>query len=213
MEYLDETTGYWIRGSRETNSLASTAVSGAGFLKTTPAPQCLQRVCPRPSDRIHPSRAWAQTHTGHSCPQLLTQGKLFQQIKVTLEEVVLDRLVQHKGHAVPAELFVCFVPAWFKGQMCCFIGHDEDFFWESGQLLWLVFSGGPVLPRRQRQCHLNCGNVLSFYIGVCGRGRRQARGEWEMLALGTSSQLSLECRPLKQAGAGKWKKKIHQEIA
>lgn len=85
--------------------------------------------------------------------------------------------MQDKGHAVPTEFFVRLVPARLKGQMCCFIGHDKDFFGEGGQLLWLVFSGGPVLPRGQRQCHLNCGNVLSFYIGACGRGRRQARGE------------------------------------
>lgn len=84
--------------------------------------------------------------------------------------------MQDKGHAVPTEFFVRLVPARLKSQMCCFVSHDGDFSGEGGQLLWPVLSGGAVLPRGQRQCHLNCGNVLSFYIGVCGRGRRRARG-------------------------------------
>lgn len=62
-------------------------------------------------------------------------------------------------------------------------------FCESGQLLWLVFSGGPVLPRRQRQCHLNCGNVaVILYRGVWQgaeageRGVRNA-GSWHWLTV------------------------------
>lgn len=64
------------------------------------------------------------------------------------------------------EFFVCLVPARLKSQMCSFICHD-DVFCKGRQLLWLVLSEGPVLLKRQRQCHLNCGSVLSFYIGVC----------------------------------------------
>ena len=116
---------------------------------------------------IRLSGAPSPTHTDTPAHQVLTQGKLFQQIKVTLKEVISDRLMQDEGHTVPTEFFVCLVPARLKGQMCCFICHDEDVFCKSGQLLWLVLSEGPVLPKRQRQRHLNCGNVLSFYIGVC----------------------------------------------
>jgi len=106
----------------------------------------------------------SHTHTDAPAHQLLTQGKLFQQIEVTLKEVISDRRMQDEGHTVPTEFFICFVPTRLKGQMCCFVSHDEDVFCKCGQLLWLVLS---VLPKRQRQRHLNCGNVLSFYIGVC----------------------------------------------
>lgn len=113
------------------------------------------------------SGAWSHTHRDAPAHQLLTQGELFQQIKVTLKEVVLDRLMQDEGHTVPTEFFICLVPARLKGQMCCFMCHDEEVRCKGGQLLWLVLSGGPVLLKRQRQCHLHCGNVLSFYIRVC----------------------------------------------
>lgn len=75
--------------------------------------------------------------------------------------------MQDEGHTVSTEFFVCLVPARLKGQMCCLIRHDKDVFRKGEQLLRLVLSGGPALPKWQRQCHLNCGNVLSFYIGVC----------------------------------------------
>lgn len=94
--------------------------------------------------------------------------------------------MQDEGHTVSTEFFIRLVPTRFKGQMCCLIRHDKDVFCKGEQLLWLVLSGGPVLPKWQRQCHLNCGNVLSFYIRVCvqsgagGGGGREARtaGWW-----------------------------------
>lgn len=129
--------------------------------------------------------------------QLLTQRKLFQQIKVTLKEVILDCFMQDKRHTVPTEFFICLVPAWLKSQMCCFICHDEDVFCKGGQFLWLVLSGGPVLPKRQRQRCLNCGSVLSFYIRVCvqssaggGGGRGGSEKCW-LLALAQSNLWSV----------------------
>lgn len=75
--------------------------------------------------------------------------------------------MQVKGHAVATEFFVCLVPARLKSQMCSFICHDEDVFRKGRRLLCPVLPGGPILPKRQRQRHLNRGTVLSFYIGVC----------------------------------------------
>lgn len=79
-------------------------------------------------------------------------------------------------------------------------------FCESGQLLWLVFSGGPVLPRRQRQCRLNCGNVaVILYRGVWQgaeageRGVRNA-GSWHWLTviLGVSPSETSRCWKVKK---------------
>lgn len=84
-------------------------------------------------------------------------------------------------------------------------------FCESGQLLWLVFSGGPVLPRRQRQCHLNCGNVaVILYRGVWQgveageRGVRNA-GSWHWLTviLGVSPSETSRCWKVKKKSTRK----------
>lgn len=84
------------------------------------------------------------------------------------------------------QFFVCLVPARLKSQMCCFVCHD-DVFCKDRQLLWLVLSEGPVLPKRQSFKLWQCAVILYWGVHAAVQGAEAGKrgvrntGSWHFL--------------------------------